>query len=77
MLSDMFPYIPLEHEPEAQHIYGLIFGDLPIDEWTLEGTRLVRFVNGRELAFARRRTHISLGRVALDYGSAGQLSKSP
>ena len=70
MFSDMFPYMPLEHEPEALRIYGLIFGDLPLDEWTLEGSRLVRFVNGRKLAFAPRRTHCTvgfIGRQALEF----------
>ena len=61
MFSDLFPHMPLEHEPEALRIYDLIFGELPLDDWTLEGTRLVRFVNGRKLAFAPRRTHCTIG----------------
>lgn len=70
MLNDLFPHMPLEHEQEALHIYGLIFGELPLDDWTLEGTRLVRFVNGRKLAFAPRRTHCTIGfigRPALEF----------
>ena len=61
MLADLFPWMPLEHEAEALRAYGKIFGDLPLDDWTLEGTRLVRFVNGRKLAFAPRRTHCTIG----------------
>ena len=61
MLADLFPWMPLEHEQEALRIYGAIFGELPLGDWTMEGTRLVRFVNGRKLAFSPRRTHCTIG----------------
>ena len=60
MFADLFPHMPLEHEEEALRIYTAIFGDLPLDAWTLTGTILTRFVNGRKLNFAARRKHCTI-----------------
>ena len=61
MLADLFPWMPVEHEAEALRIYDAIFGDLPLDDWTPQGTVLTRWVNGRKLNFAARRTHCTVG----------------
>lgn len=61
MLSDLFPYMPIEHEAEGLRIYRAIFADLPLDDWERQGTLLTRFVNGRKLNFAARRTHCTIG----------------
>ena len=61
MLQDLFPHMPLEREPDALRIYDVVFGALPLDDWTLEGTRLLRYVNDRKLAFSPRKTHCTIG----------------
>lgn len=61
MLANLFPWMPAEHEAEALRIYSAIFGALPLDSWTRQGTVLTRWVNGRKLNFAARRTHCTIG----------------
>ena len=38
MLAYLFPWMPVEHEAEALRIYDAIFGNLPLDDWTRQGT---------------------------------------
>lgn len=66
VLADLFPHMPAEHEAEALRIYGAIFGDLPLDTWQRQGSLLTRFVNGRKLNFAARRTHCTIGFLGYD-----------
>lgn len=60
-LSRLFPHMPKEHETEATQIYKAIFGDLPVNAWSLKGTILTRYVNGKKINFAARRTHCTIG----------------
>ena len=61
MLADLFPWMPVEHEAEALRIYGALFGDLPLDAWSRQGTIITRTVNGKKLNFAARRHHCTIG----------------
>ena len=60
-MQDLFPHMPPEREGEAMEIYRRVFGDLPLAQWTRQGTILTRFVNGRKLNFAARRAHCTIG----------------
>ena len=61
MLHGLFPTLPPERETEAEQIYRTVFGNLPLAEWSRQGTLITRFVNGRKLNFAARRTHCTIG----------------
>lgn len=61
MLRKLFPFMPPEHDAEAYRIYLAVFDDLPLEGWERQGTLIVRYVNGRKLNFAARRTHCTLG----------------
>jgi hypothetical protein len=61
MLADLFPHMPVAREADALRVYDALFGDLKLNAWTRQGTLLTRFVNGRKLNFAARKTHCTIG----------------
>ena len=61
MLCDWFPHLPPAREADADTCYRALFGEMPVEAWTPKGTLLIRIVNGRQLSFAARRTHCTVG----------------
>ena len=69
-LSDLFPHMPPEYEPVAAHIYRTVFVDLPLSAWSKEGSSITRYVGGKRLSFAPRRTHCTIafrGHAAIEF----------
>lgn len=60
-MKKLFPHMPSEQDEAAMHIYRQVFGGMPLNEWTQQGTLLTRSVNRRKLNFAARRTHCTIG----------------
>ncbi|NNK34286.1 MAG: hypothetical protein HKP02_14235 [Xanthomonadales bacterium] len=68
--SGLFPTLPQDREHEAEAIYRAVFGNLPVAAWQRQGTLITRWVNGRKLNFAARRTHCTIafrGRLAVEF----------
>jgi len=61
MFHGLFPSLPIDRETDAESIYRSVFADLPLSAWIRQGSLITRFVNGRKLNFAARRTHCTVG----------------
>ena len=57
----VFPYLPVALNDSTETTYRAVFGDLPLSAWTAKGSILFRTVNGKQLNFAARRTHCTIG----------------
>ena len=57
----VFPYLPRAFAGSTEVTYRAVFGTLPLSAWTAKGSILFRRVNGKQLNFAARRTHCTIG----------------
>lgn len=59
-LARLFPGLPVQHEPSAAAIYREVFGDLPLDAWSKEGSILTRRSGEAKINFAPRRAYCAI-----------------
>ena len=69
-LTSLFPCMPEERGPIAAEIYRAVFEGLPLGAWSKQGSVITRFVNGKKINFAARKTHCTIGfrgRAAVEF----------